>query len=802
MRILLDGRILGPKITGVERHILELLSQFERESIRGNHDISVYIRDGSELRYQGIKSHREDASRVPIQGFDVYHRPFTPSDFSSIVELVSARSSVLTLHDLIAYSLPGYWESKEEYQSYRRHVEFAAVAVDRVIAISQANKTELLNTLPISESKIDVIPLGVSGQFRVTEDQRIKADFLQRYGLQTGYLLSLGTDYPHKNRIGLLKAFELLIQDFPSARLVLAGPVSGMNRQPEVEGILRRLSSRVIDLGALPDDDLVELYNNALAFVFPSLYEGFGMPLLEAFACGVPSLCSNRSALPEIAGDAALLVDTARIDEFYQGLKTIYEKENLRRELTAKGLVRAAQFTWERTAVKTLRTYMRAIESRGQGCARQDRRKRGVRQECETPEASEPASEARPVESFTLAICTRNRAERLKEALSSVAKLSLNGISEFELLVIDNGSNDETARVVEEASSNMKFPFKCVVEKEVGLSRARNRAIREARGEVIIFVDDDEELPEAFIIEYAKAYSRWPQALCIGAKVELKWSQPRPHWLTDNLLWVLGKTVCKDDERRYRAPEFCFGGGNFSFRREVFERVGVFNPELGYRGRSLYGNEDIEMLKRIDGIGGVIVYSPEPRLFHLIETDKLSRRFVLKRHYHQGISAIRERMSLMRIDRRELELGLRGEILERRRELKTALIKLISGGLTVADLAALALCTGRVRQYRVELNRAGTRPQARDHLPVQPTVHRVGLEIDKMIGKESNEDASREDRKDGEVVLRELTKELATRLAVTEAKLIEITRTRGWRLLSTYYELMGSLRANRRASSG
>jgi hypothetical protein len=201
-------------------------------------------------------------------------------------------------------------------------------------------------------------------------------------------------------------------------------------------------------------------------------------------------------------------------------------------------------------------------------------------------------------------------------------------------------------------------------------------------------------------------------------------------------------------------------------------------------------------------MGGVIVYSPEPRLFHLIEADKLSRRFVLKRHYHQGISAVRERVSLMRIDRRELELALRREILGRRRELKTALIKLISGGLTVADVAALALCTGRVRQYRVELNRTGTRAQERDYLPVQPTAHRVGLEIDKMIGTESNEDPSREDRKDGEAVLRELTKELATRLAVTEAKLIEITRTRGWRLLSTYYELMGSLRANRRASSG
>lgn len=802
MRILLDGRILGPKITGVERHILELLGQFERESIRGNHEISVYIRDGSELKYQGIKSQREDARRVLVQGFDVYHRPFTPSDFSSIVELVSARSSVLTLHDLIAYSLPGYWESKEEYQSYRRHVEFAAVAVDRVIAISEANKTELLNTLPVSESKIDVIPLAVSARFRVTEDQRTKADFLRRYGLQTGYLLSLGTDYPHKNRIGLLKAFELLIQDFPSARLVLAGPVSGMNRQPEVEGMLRKLSSQVIDLGALPDEDLVELYNNALAFVFPSLYEGFGMPLLEAFACGVPSLCSNRSALPEIAGDAALLVDTARIDEFYQALRTIYERENLRRELMAKGLKRAAQFTWERTALKTLRTYKSAIESRGQACERQGRPTGGIRQERARLEASETASEPRPVGSFTLAICTRNRAGRLKQALSSVAKLSLNGISEFELLVIDNGSNDETARVVEEASRSMKFPVRCVVEKEVGLSRARNRAIREAKSDVIIFIDDDEELPEAFVIEYAKAYLRWPQALCIGAKIELKWSRPRPHWLTDNLLWVLGKTVCKDDERRYRAPEFCFGGGNFSFRREAFERIGIFNPELGYRGRALYGNEDIEMLKRIDEIGGVIVYSPEPKLFHLIETDKLSRRFVLKRHYHQGISAIRERMSLLRIDRQELELALRRELLGRRRELKTALIKLISRGLTLADLAALALSTGRVRQYRVELNRPRTRARERDYLPVQPPANRVGLEIDKMIGTESNDDISRDDRRDGEAVLRELTKELATRLAATEAKLIEITRTRGWRLLSTYYELMASLRAHWRAPSG
>jgi len=319
---------------------------------------------------------------------------------------------------------------------------------------------------------------------------------------------------------------------------------------------------------------------------------------------------------------------------------------------------------------------------------------------------------------------------------------------------------------------------------------------------VIIFVDDDEELPEGFVVEYAKAYLRWPQALCIGGKVDFTWSQPRPAWLSDKLVDLLGRTTCGEEERRCRAPEPYPGGGNLSFRREVFERVGVFNPELGYCGTALYGNEDIEMLRRIDATGGVIVYSPAPCLSHVIETDKLSRRYILKRYYHQGISAIRTQMSLWRIDRHDVKLALRREILGRRRELKTALMRLISGSLNVDDCAFLALRTGAIRQYRVELKQARTVPRERSYLRVQPTAHHVGLEIDQMIGIPSNDGGSFESGRDGEAVLRQLTKELATRLAASEAKLVEITRTRGWRLLSTYYELMGNLRANRRTSSG
>jgi glycosyltransferase involved in cell wall biosynthesis len=262
--------------------------------------------------------------------------------------------SVFTLHDLIFLFHPETHKPLNRWFLTLMMPRFLRAA-DAVIAVSECTKRDAIRFYRIPEEKISVIYEGVNPRFRPADPETIAA-VRARYNLPEHFILYVGTIEPRKNLTALLEAFHHLLATH-DLRLVIVGKKGWL-----YEGFFRRLrelglGDRVIFTGYVPDEDLPAIYSAADLFVFPSLYEGFGLPVLEAMACGTPVICSNTSSLPEVAGDAAFLVDPTDVCSLAGAMEQALTDEHLRSELMAKGLERARWFTWEKAAAKTLEVY-------------------------------------------------------------------------------------------------------------------------------------------------------------------------------------------------------------------------------------------------------------------------------------------------------------------------------------------------------------------------------------------------------------------------------------------------------------
>jgi glycosyltransferase involved in cell wall biosynthesis len=231
--------------------------------------------------------------------------------------------------------------------------------VDAVITVSRQSCQDLIKYLPVNPKKINVIPEAASLHFHpLNEAEYLPA--LERHGIRRPYILSVGSLEPRKNLLRLLEAYARLEGSRPS--LVIAGARNYWKSSPVVETVSRLgLEQHVRFTGYVEDADLPALYSAASLFVFPSLYEGFGLPVLEAMACGTPVVTSSVSSLPEVAGDAALLVDPRDVDAIASAMRRILDDSDLAADLRARGLARAAQFSWERTARETLAVYEKVL---------------------------------------------------------------------------------------------------------------------------------------------------------------------------------------------------------------------------------------------------------------------------------------------------------------------------------------------------------------------------------------------------------------------------------------------------------
>lgn len=294
-------------------------------------------------------------AQVPLfarrAGLDVLHVQY-------IAPLVCSARVVTAIHDVSFAVLPETFPLKDRLL-LNLFIPLSASSASKVITLSESSKRDLIERFGVASEKIAITPCGVDETMRRVEDPQIISDVLQRYGITPPFILSVGVLQPRKNLPRVMDAFALLRQRYPDLPhcLVIAGK-AGWGVEPLKQRVQAlRLESAVHFAGYIADEDLPALYSAADLFVYPSLYEGFGLPPLEAMACGTPAVTSNVSSLPEVVGDAALTVNPLDVEVIAGAMEQILTDAHLRRTLTARGLERAREFTWERTARLTLEVY-------------------------------------------------------------------------------------------------------------------------------------------------------------------------------------------------------------------------------------------------------------------------------------------------------------------------------------------------------------------------------------------------------------------------------------------------------------
>jgi glycosyltransferase involved in cell wall biosynthesis len=279
---------------------------------------------------------------------------------SHVLPLIHPRRSVVTVHDLGYHYYP---EAHTAWQNFylRWSTRHNARGASRILADSQATRRDLVRYYRTPPAKITVVYPGLDGKLAPVSDPALLAGMRAAYGLEDPYLLYVGTLQPRKNLVRLIQAYArlrslLADQDapLPTPRLVLAGKKGWLYDEIVSQVQTLGLEGQVILAGYVPEADLPALLSGALAFVFPSLYEGFGLPVLEAMACGTPVICSDTSSLPEVAGDAALLVNPREPEALAQAMLGLLRDEELRGKLAARGLQQARRFSWRRCAQEAL----------------------------------------------------------------------------------------------------------------------------------------------------------------------------------------------------------------------------------------------------------------------------------------------------------------------------------------------------------------------------------------------------------------------------------------------------------------
>jgi glycosyltransferase involved in cell wall biosynthesis len=263
---------------------------------------------------------------------------------------------VFTLHDLVFRFFPEYHLPLNRWFLVNAMPHFLRRA-DAIIAVSECTKRDAIRFYNLPPDKITVIYEGVNPALCPVTDSEKIAQARARYAKNRPFLLFLGTIEPRKNIATLVDVLRVLRQQGYMHRLLVVGR-KGWLYQSTFDHVKKNgMESEVEFLDFIPDEELAVLFAACDAFVFTSLYEGFGLPPLEAMACGAPVVCSNISSLPEVVGDAALLVEPKNVGEIVAAVERVITDGALRDELRAKGIAQAAKFSWERAARETLHVY-------------------------------------------------------------------------------------------------------------------------------------------------------------------------------------------------------------------------------------------------------------------------------------------------------------------------------------------------------------------------------------------------------------------------------------------------------------
>jgi glycosyltransferase involved in cell wall biosynthesis len=368
MRVGIDARLVYYSQAGIGQYILHLVSGLAQADMESEYVLLQSRKDDQTILEQSNfrrvslwtpSHHRLERFSLNIElmrlGLDVLHSPdFIPPHRPSC-------RSVITVHDL-AFLLYPHFLTRESARYYG-HIDQAVRWTDHIIAVSESTKRDTVQHLGVPEDKITVVHEAASPIFRPVGREKAREQVRDRHGVDGPYILFVSTIEPRKNVPTLLRAAWQLAECYKEdVRVVLAGGKGWLFEDSFAVVEDLDLDGRVHFLGRVSSEDLLYLYNAAEMLAHPAFYEGFGLPPLEAMACGLPAIVSNVASLPEVVGDAGLLVDPHDVDELTVAMWRVLNDDELRQEMRQKGLRQAGRFSWERAARETLDIYRSVLK--------------------------------------------------------------------------------------------------------------------------------------------------------------------------------------------------------------------------------------------------------------------------------------------------------------------------------------------------------------------------------------------------------------------------------------------------------
>jgi glycosyltransferase involved in cell wall biosynthesis len=340
---------------GLELHGLAVrLGRFAASDVPGPIPFR-HIRMPARAMYTVWNTFHFPAADRLLDGIDVFHAT------NYVLPPLSRARGVLTVHDLAFLAVP-HLCSPRIVRIFSRSIRAHAARADRVIAVSEATKRDVVERLQVDPAKVSVTYQGASKVFQPIPKEEALARLARQHGISGPFILFVGTLEPRKNLLALFDAFARLSSDLPH-KLVLAGAM-GWRSEPIRQALSRPdLADKVQWTGYLPDHaDLASFYSAADVFVLPSFYEGFGLPLLEAMSCGCPVIAANNSSMPEVAGDAGILVDARDVEGLANNIARVVCDPDLMARMRSRSRERATAFSWDHCAAQTLAVYRDAIE--------------------------------------------------------------------------------------------------------------------------------------------------------------------------------------------------------------------------------------------------------------------------------------------------------------------------------------------------------------------------------------------------------------------------------------------------------
>lgn len=373
MHIAIDAHAVGTRLAGNETYIINLIEALAEIDTANLYTLYVTRREAV-ARFHNrwpnfitrLTLPHTPLVRIPVtlsaelrrRPVDLLHVQYTAPPFAPC-------AVVPTIHDLAFEHLPATFK-RRSWMQLRLTVRRTALRAAHIITVSEFSRRDIMKTYGVAPERITVTPEAAGAHFAPVTDRAELARVRAQYKIEGDYILAVGSIQPRKNLVRLLAAYSDLIRarvQVKLPQLVLVGKPAWLYKETLRAADEYGVTRNVHFTGYVPEQDLAALYSDALCFVYPSYFEGFGLPPLEAMKCGTPVITGNRTSLPEVVGDAGLLVDPFDKDAIAGALGRLIDDARLRQTLRERGLQRAERFDWRETARLTLKAYERAVES-------------------------------------------------------------------------------------------------------------------------------------------------------------------------------------------------------------------------------------------------------------------------------------------------------------------------------------------------------------------------------------------------------------------------------------------------------